>query len=161
METTILLPTETAITEAARLLQNGEIIAFPTETVYGLGATIFNVEAIAKIFAVKGRPTDNPLIAHISSLNQVDLIAQNVPEKFYQLAQLFFPGPLTLVVSKHASVPSIVSAGGQTIAIRMPSHPVARSLISQTEIPLVAPSANLSGKPSATTAAHVLDDFTV
>jgi L-threonylcarbamoyladenylate synthase len=144
---------------AAEFLQRGELVAFPTETVYGLGAPIFNLEAIAKIYLAKGRPSDNPLIAHIASLDQIDQIARDVPPAFYLLAARFFPGPLTLVLKKHPSVPSIVSGGLDTIAIRMPNHPIAQELIKAVGQPLVAPSANLSGKPSSTTAEHVINDF--
>lgn len=140
------------------LLQEG-IIAFPTETVFGLGACIFLEKAIQKIFLAKGRPKDNPIIAHISDLASVEQIAQNIPPVFYKLAEKFFPGPLTLVVPKSAKVPSIVSAGLPTIAIRMPRHSLALSLIRLVGQPLVAPSANLSGKPSATDFLHVLEDF--
>lgn len=148
-----------SLAEAAKLIQKGELIAFPTETVYGLGAGIFLPEAINRIFQAKGRPQDNPLIAHIGELAQVDLIAKDLPQDFYLLTSYFFPGPLTLVVSKKEAVPSIVSAGGKTIALRMPRHPVALQFINQCGFPLVAPSANLSGKPSSTTAEHVFYDF--
>ncbi len=147
------------ISQAARLLLAGELVAFPTETVYGLGALIFNEEAIAKIYAVKGRPSDNPLIAHIGHLTQVQEIAREIPEDFYKLAAHFFPGPLTIVLKRHPSVPSIVSAGLDTIAIRMPSHPLALALLKEVGQPLVAPSANLSGRPSPTRLSHVLEDF--
>ena len=140
-------------------LARGETVAFPTETVYGLGAPIFSPEAIKKIFAVKGRPQDNPLIAHISDLSQADLLGEALPETFFTLASTFFPGPLTLVVKKHPSAPSIVSAGLPTIAIRMPIDPIALKLIQTVGEPLVAPSANLSGTPSSTTYRHVLSDF--
>lgn len=144
---------------AADLLLKGEIVAFPTETVYGLGASIFLEEAIQKIFIAKGRPSDNPLIAHISDLSSIELIAKNIPEVFYALAELFFPGPLTLVIPKSERVPSLVSAGLDTVAVRMPAHETARALIDLVGAPLVAPSANLSGKPSSTQVSHVLDDF--
>lgn len=147
------------IQTAADLLKKGELVAFPTETVYGLGAPIFNSDAIAKIFVAKGRPSDNPLIAHIASLEQVDDIARDIPADFYRLAEVFFPGPLTLVLKKHPRVPSIVSGGLDTIALRMPNHPIAHQLIIAVGQPLVAPSANLSGKPSSTTAEHVRTDF--
>ena len=150
---------EKDLARAAELLLSGEVVAFPTETVYGLGACIFLEEAIKKIFTVKGRPTDNPLIAHISNLDSLDQIAQNVPPVFYKLAEKFFPGPLTLVVPKSSKVSSIVSAGLSTIGIRMPSNPLALSLIRLVGQPLVAPSANLSGKPSSTDFLHVLEDF--
>lgn len=144
---------------AADLLKQGELVAFPTETVYGLGAPIFNPQAIAKIFQVKGRPAKNPLIAHISHLAQVEQIAREIPSDFDRLASQFFPGPLTIVLKKHPQVPSLVSGGLETIAFRMPSHPIAQALIEAVKEPLVAPSANLSGKPSSTTAAHVRSDF--
>ncbi len=147
------------ISQAASLLRAGELVAFPTETVYGLGALIFDEKAIAKIYAVKGRPSDNPLIAHIGHLAQVLEIAREIPEDFYKLASHFFPGPLTIVLKRHASVPSIVSAGLDTIALRMPSHPLALALLKEVGQPLVAPSANLSGRPSPTRVAHVLEDF--
>lgn len=147
------------IEEAATLLKGGQLVAFPTETVYGLGAPIFLPESIGKIFHAKGRPSDNPLIVHIASLNQLDKVAIEIPNAFYLLASHFFPGPLTLVLKKHPSVPSIVSGGMETVAVRMPAHGLARSLIDAVGQPLVAPSANLSGKPSSTTAAHVLEDF--
>jgi L-threonylcarbamoyladenylate synthase len=144
---------------AAEYLLKGGLVAFPTETVYGLGAPIFNPDAIAKIYLAKGRPSDNPLIAHISSLDQIHQIARDIPPEFYLLAKAFFPGPLTLVLKKHPSVPSVVSGGLDTIAVRMPSHPIAQQLIEAVGQPLVAPSANLSGKPSSTTAEHVINDF--
>jgi L-threonylcarbamoyladenylate synthase len=146
------------VAAAAVLLKQGKVVAFPTETVYGLGACIFNEAAIKHIFTLKNRPADNPLIAHISSLDQLSLIAVDVPQKFYQLAEIFFPGPLTLILKKSSNVPFIATAGQDSIAVRMPNHPLAQALIAQTG-PLVAPSANLSGKPSATTIAHVLQDF--
>lgn len=147
------------IERAAELVKKGHVIAFPTETVYGLGAPIFNPQAIAQIFTLKGRPSDNPLIVHISDLSQVKQIAIDIPSSFYTLAHRFFPGPCTVVLKKHPRVPSIVSAGMDTIAIRMPDHAIARALITSVGEPLAAPSANLSGKPSATRLEHVLEDF--
>lgn len=144
---------------AALLLKKGELVAFPTETVYGLGAPIFSPETIRKIFTVKGRPQDNPLIAHVGSVEEALTLVRDPPAVFFRLAEHFFPGPLTLVLSKQPHVSSIVSGGGETIALRMPSHLVARALIQAVGEPLVAPSANLSGKPSSTEASHVLDDF--
>lgn len=144
---------------AAELIKEGFLVAFPTETVYGLGAALFKADAIASIFTVKKRPQDNPLIVHISALEQVNEIAIEIPDSFYLLAQSFFPGPLTVVLKRHLRVPSIVSAGLHSIALRMPSHPIASKLISLVEQPLVAPSANLSGKPSSTQASHVLEDL--
>jgi len=153
----ILKPDQIAL--AAEILKRGELVAFPTETVYGLGAPIFNPEAIRQIYIAKGRPSDNPLIAHISSLDQITQIAREIPLEFTLLAKAFFPGPLTVVIKKHPSVPSIVSGGLDTIAVRMPCHRVALDLIKSVGEPIVAPSANLSGKPSSTTADHVVNDF--
>ncbi len=147
------------IERAAQLLKSGQLVAFPTETVYGLGACIFNPEAILSIFKAKGRPSDNPLIAHLSSVEQTEEVAQEIPPSFYRLAEHFMPGPLTVVIKKRSHVPSLVSAGLDSIALRIPSHPVAQALIRCVGEPLVAPSANLSGKPSATQAKHVLEDF--
>ncbi len=147
------------IDRAIQLLKEGELVAFPTETVYGLGAPIFNERAIAKIFQAKGRPSDNPLIAHISSLEQVDQIAIDIPPDFYKLAAHYFPGPLTVILKKAPAVSDLVSGGLNTIALRMPNHPLAKALIAGVGQPLVAPSANLSGRPSSTTALHVLSDF--
>ncbi|MCH9625538.1 MAG: Threonylcarbamoyl-AMP synthase [Chlamydiales bacterium] len=147
------------LSESVNHIQKGRIIAFPTETVYGLGASVFDTQAIEKIFRVKGRPQDNPLIVHIHALSQIELICETPPNGFEKLAQAFFPGPLTVILPKKKSVPSIVSAGLGTIGVRMPSHHLARQLIEGVGVPLVAPSANLSGKPSSTTAQHVIDDF--
>lgn len=144
---------------AAEVIKKGGIVAFPTETVYGLGANIFDSQAIAKIFHAKGRPADNPLIAHVCDLKQVEKIATEIPDMFYRLASHFFPGPLTLVLKKHPNVPLVASGGLETMGIRMPDHPIALELIRQVGEPLVAPSANLSGKPSSTTIEHVLADF--
>ncbi len=147
------------ILRAVQLLKQGHVVAFPTETVYGLGAPIFDPDAVAAIFELKRRPSDNPLIAHIATLDQIHEIAIDIPPLFFVLAQAFFPGPLTLILKKHPAVPSIVSGGMDTIAVRMPQDPIARRLIAEVGQPLVAPSANLSGKPSATHCEHVLEDF--
>lgn len=155
--TLLLRPSE--IERAAELLKEGKLVAFPTETVYGLGASIFNPQAIQSIFTAKGRPSDNPLIAHIHHLSQLEEIAQEIPESFYLLASAFFPGPLAVVLKKRSCVPFVASAGLDSIAVRMPSHPIASKLIELAGCPLVAPSANLSGKPSSTQARHVVDDF--
>ena len=143
---------------ASELLRKGELVAFPTETVYGLGALISHPEAVARIFAVKGRPQDNPLIVHVAKIDEVLALGDEIPESFFQLAEAFWPGPLTLILKKHPHAPTSVCAGLSTIAMRMPSHPVARELIERVG-PIAAPSANLSGKPSSTSARHVLDDF--
>jgi len=138
-------------TIAARFILHGEIVAFPTETVYGLGAHIFNVEAIRKIFVAKGRPADNPLIAHIYDLGQLESITSANPLIAGKLIEQFFPGPLTLVLPKSETVPSIATAGLKTIAVRMPKHRIAQQFLRACKLPVVAPSANLSGRPSPTT----------
>lgn len=144
---------------AVDFLQNGELLAIPTETVYGLAADLFQPLAIQKIFHAKGRPSDNPLIAHISSMRQLERIAESPHMLFLKLAERFWPGPLTLVFERKKTVHSIASAHLPTIAVRMPSHPCARQIIHAIDTPLAAPSANLSGRPSPTTVADVLEDF--
>ncbi|USN45365.1 MAG: threonylcarbamoyl-AMP synthase [Candidatus Woesearchaeota archaeon] len=147
------------IQNAAKLLLSGEVVAFPTETVYGLGANIGNPLAIQKIFTVKGRPSDNPLIVHIAEFSQLSLLTPRISPRVKLLAKLFWPGPLTLVVSKRKEISSLLSAGLQTVAVRMPSHPLARKLLYACNVPLAAPSANSFGKPSPTTASHVYEDL--
>lgn len=154
-----LISPDFAITCAAELLRSGEVVGFPTETVYGLGACIFNGQAVQKIYEAKGRPQDNPLIAHLASLEDVSRIARDIPDEFYTLANVFFPGALTVILKRNVNVPSVVSAGLDTIAVRMPAHDIALRIIAAAGEPLVAPSANRSGKPSPTTAGHVLDDL--
>ena len=150
---------ERSVVRAAELLKAGEIVAFPTETVYGLGAAVFNEEAVREVFRAKGRPQDNPLIVHIASVGDITRVALHIPPLFNLLAREFFPGPLTVVLDKHPSVPAIVTAGLPGVAVRMPAHPVALALIEAAGEPLVAPSANRSGQPSPTSARHVLDDL--
>ena len=160
MITRILPPTDAAIVEAAALIRAGELVAFPTETVYGLGADGLNREAVAKIFQAKGRPGDNPLILHISALDQIaPLIACELSPVAKKMADAFWPGPLTMIFPKSARVPENVSAGLSTVAIRFPAHPDAQRLIAAAETPIAAPSANRSGKPSPTTANHVFEDM--
>ena len=160
MITRILPPTDAAIAEAAALIRAGELVAFPTETVYGLGADGLNCEAVAKIFQAKGRPGDNPLILHISALDQIaPLIACELSPIAKKMADAFWPGPLTMIFPKSARVPENVSAGLSTVAIRFPAHPDAQRLIAAAETPIAAPSANRSGKPSPTTANHVFEDM--
>ena len=160
MITRILPPTDAAIAEAAALIRAGELVAFPTETVYGLGADGLNREAVAKIFQAKGRPGDNPLILHISALDQITpLIACELSPVAKKMADAFWPGPLTMIFPKSARVPENVSAGLSTVAIRFPAHPDAQRLIAAAETPIAAPSANRSGKPSPTTANHVFEDM--
>lgn len=148
------------IEKAATLLQKGGIVAFPTETVYGLGASIWDEDAIKKIYIAKGRPADNPLIAHVATMEQAKECAFELPPAFFELAKAFWPGPLSIVVKKSSKVPLIASAGLNSIAIRMPMGIVARQLIEKAGFPIVAPSANKSGFPSATCYEHVRDDFT-
>src|SRR5499425_1042711 len=136
---------------AARFIHRGEVVAFPTETVYGLGANIFNEEAVGKIFIAKERPSDNPLIAHIFDLFQIEQVASGIPEAAAKLIEAFFPGPLTLILPKNERVPSAATAGLKTIGVRMPKAPVAREFLRACGVPIVAPSANLSGRPSPTT----------
>ena len=146
------------ILEASKIIKEGGVVVFPTETVYGLGANAFDEEAVKKIFIAKGRPQDNPLIVHISSLDDVSKIAESVPELFYKLAKEFMPGPITIILKKSKSIPDIVTAGGDTVGIRMPNNEIARELI-KNSFPLAAPSANKSKHISPTTAQHVYDDL--
>ncbi len=136
---------------AADFIRRGEVVAFPTETVYGLGADLFNADAVAAIFAAKDRPADNPLIAHLSSVDQLPLVARSMPLSAVALLAAFAPGPLTVVVPKHPDVPLIASGGLDTIGVRIPRHPVAQALLAACGRPLAAPSANRSGRPSPTT----------
>lgn len=146
------------IARAAELLQRGGLVAVPTETVYGLAANALNVQAVRRIFAAKGRPQDNPLIVHVAKQEQLTELAEMTPRAL-RLAQAFWPGPLTLVLPRKSVVPDEVSGGLDTVAVRMPAHPVMREVIVQSGVPLAAPSANRSGGPSPTTAAHVLADL--
>lgn len=151
-------PSDQIIQQAARLLKDGELVAFPTETVYGLGADAFSATAVGKIYAAKNRPPINPLLVHIARLDQVTQLASEVPEAAWLLMKRFWPGPLSLIVPASSAVPGIVTAHGSKVGLRMPSHPVALALIEEAG-PLAAPSANLSGRPSPTTAQHVKDDL--
>ena len=148
-----------SIRTAVKLLAEGEVVAFPTETVYGLGADAFNRKAIRAIYKVKGRPSDNPLIVHIGSLSQVHPLAATIPIRFWVLAEAFMPGPLTVVLRRSPALPRYLNPGLPSVAVRFPRHPVARALINEAGFPLVAPSANLSGRPSPTRAVHVLEDL--
>ncbi|GAE87289.1 L-threonylcarbamoyladenylate synthase [Acetivibrio straminisolvens] len=144
---------------AAEVLRGGGIVAFPTETVYGLGADALNENAVKKIFEAKGRPSDNPLIVHITGKESVDGLAAVVSPQAQVLMDRFWPGPLTLVVEKSGKIPSAITAGLSTVGLRAPSHPIALALIREAGIPIAAPSANLSGKPSPTASKHVIDDL--
>ncbi len=141
-----------------KLLKRGDIVAFPTETVYGLGADAWNPSAIQKVFEQKGRPADNPLIVHISSVNMVADFAAEIPDEAQKLMDQFWPGPLTLIFKKKPDVLDILTGGLDTVALRWPKHPLSQELIAQAG-PLVAPSANSSGKPSPTKPEHVTEDF--
>ncbi|MFQ5569802.1 MAG: L-threonylcarbamoyladenylate synthase [Rhodothermales bacterium] len=141
----------TSPNEAAALLRAGEVVAFPTETVYGLGADAFNAEAVRHLFEAKGRPTDNPLIVHIAHLDQITRVASEVSPSARKLITSFFPGPLTLILPKTSAVPGVVTGGLDTVGVRMPRHPVAQAFLEACGGPVAAPSANRSGRPSPTT----------
>jgi len=143
------------IKKAAKFLKNGEPIAFPTETVYGLGTNIYNKKSIAKVFEIKQRPFFDPLIVHIANLKQLEKVAKVEDERIYLLAKHFWPGPLTLILPKQKSVPYLVTAGLETVAVRMPQNIIALSLIQELNLPIAAPSANLFTHLSPTTAEHV------
>lgn len=159
METKVIVATDPdCVRLAADILKNGGLVALPTETVYGLGANGLNPEAVASIFRTKGRPQDNPLILHISEAAQMELFCHSIPESAYLLAKKFWPGPLTMVLPARDTVPKCTTAGLPTVAVRCPDCLVTRQIIEAAGVPIAAPSANISGKPSTTTAQHVLDD---
>ncbi len=158
MHTQILLPDEFSYGFASDLLKDGKLVAFPTETVYGLGADALNKNAVLSIFEAKGRPADNPLIVHIHDRSQLDELC-SIPPLAEPLMDAFWPGPLTMLFIRKPAVPPEVTAGLPTVAIRMPSHPVAAAMLKACGLPVAAPSANRSGRPSPTTAAHVLEDM--
>lgn len=159
MNTVLLGTTDPELEEAARLLKSGEVVGIPTETVYGLAANAYDEEAVKKIFAAKGRPCDNPLIVHISSMDMIGDIASQVPEAAIKCAKRFWPGPLTMIMPKSDKIPLVTSGGLDTVGIRFPSNPVARRIIELCGFPLAAPSANLSGSPSPTNALRVMEDM--
>ena len=152
-------PDSTALKKIADLLCQGGLVAIPTETVYGLAANALDEKAVARIFEAKGRPQDNPLIVHIDSMLMLQKVVSHIPREAYLLAERFWPGPLTMVLPRGKAIPASVSAGLDTVAVRMPSHPAAAAIISSCGLPLAAPSANLSGSPSPTTANHVMADL--
>lgn len=152
-------PNIMVLKEGAEIINHGGIVAFPTETVYGLGADGLNEDAVHKIFIAKNRPNDNPLILHVSSIKDVLDVASYIPTTAKKAIKAFWPGPLSVVLTKSLYVPDEVSAGLPTVAVRMPAHPVALKLIKLAKVPVAAPSANLSGKPSTTTGYHVLKDL--
>ncbi|MEA2066743.1 MAG: L-threonylcarbamoyladenylate synthase [Thermotogota bacterium] len=144
---------------AASYIKDNKLVAFPTETVYGLGANALNEMAVRKIFEVKGRPPDNPLIVHVSSIEMAKRFIKNDIDEFSRLTELLWPGPITLIFNKESIIPDIVSGGLSTIAIRYPAHPIAQKLIELSGVPIAAPSANISGKPSPTNEEHVTNDL--
>lgn len=150
---------EMIMKEAGELLKAGALVAFPTETVYGLGANALDEKAAAKIYAAKGRPSDNPLIIHIADMDSLSRITKEIPDAAYQLAEKFWPGPLTMVLKKSEEVPYGTTGGLDTVAVRMPSHPIALEMIRHGGGYIAAPSANTSGRPSPTLAEHVADDM--
>ena len=153
-----LNPEPDLIKEGADFIKEGKLVAFPTETVYGLGANGLDEEAVSKIFIAKGRPQDNPLILHISSIEEIEPLVESISKEAEILMRKFWPGPLTMLFKRSNMVPDIITAGLSTVAIRMPNHPVALELIKASGVPIAAPSANTSGKPSPTLAQHVIDD---
>lgn len=161
MNTLLLENTNEGISKAAQILKNGGLVGMPTETVYGLAADALNPQAVANIFKAKGRPMDNPLIVHIADFDDIKKfnLVREIPESAKKLASAFWPGPLTMIMKKSDVIPNEVSAGLDTVAIRFPSHGVAQALIKAADTPLAAPSANLSGSPSPTTANHVMNDL--
>jgi len=147
------------IKRAAYILRNGGLVAFPTETVYGLGANALDAAAVEGIYKAKGRPSDNPLIVHVSKIDEVNRLVREIPGQALKLMETFWPGPITIIMPKSEIIPDIITAGLDTVGIRMPSHPVALALIREAGVPVAAPSANTSGKPSPTRAEHVIDDL--
>lgn len=159
MKTQRLNTSETDLQTAACILKNGGLVAFPTETVYGLGANALDPKAVAKVYEAKGRPSDNPMIVHISRASDIGQLTPELSQRIIKLIENFWPGPLTLVVPKKAEVPDITTGGLDTVAVRMPDDKVALKIITLAGCPIAAPSANLSGKPSPTKASHVIDDL--
>ena len=158
MDTRLLPPTNEGLRIAGGILRDGGLVGFPTETVYGLGGNALDSSAASRIFAAKGRPADNPLIAHVPDVDHLDGLASPTPLAL-RLAEEFWPGPLTIVLDAHPHVPRTTTAGLSTVAVRVPDHPVAIALLEQAEVPIAAPSANRSGRPSPTTAHHVMTDL--
>ncbi len=158
-ETRLLGIGEAELEAAAALLRAGGLVAFPTETVYGLGADALNAQAVASVYAAKGRPSDNPMIVHIARASDIGQLTPRLDARMIRLIENFWPGPLTLVVRKKEGVPGTITGGLDTVAVRMPDHPVALALIRLADTPVAAPSANLSGSPSPTRAEHVIQDL--
>jgi len=156
---TLIYSAEQNLAPCGELIRQGELVCFPTETVYGLGANAFDEKAVAKIFDVKNRPANNPLIVHISNTSMLKDIVTEIPADIQELTERFWPGPLTVVLPRKNTIPPIVSAGLNTVAVRCPQHPVALKLIETAGVPIVAPSANLSGRPSPTNLSHCEEDL--
>lgn len=162
MQTTVIdITTEydRALSESARLIKDGEVVGIPTETVYGLAANALDENAVKKIYIAKGRPSDNPLIVHISDISELSPLVADIPEKVKIMAKKFWPGPLTMIMKKSDIIPNTTSGGLDTVAVRMPESEYARAIIKACGVPLAAPSANLSGSPSPTNAKYVYDDM--
>lgn len=159
MNTIVKPVTPESIAEAGAIIRAGGLVGMPTETVYGLGADALNEQAVLSIFAAKNRPADNPLIVHVASLEEITPLVREIPDAAKQLMEAFWPGPMTLILPKADCIPTAVSAGLDTVGIRMPDSEAARALIREAGTPIAAPSANRSGKPSPTTAQHVLEDM--
>ena len=157
MKTELL--TEHDVHRAAELLRSGGLVGIPTETVYGLGANGFDPEAVANIFLAKGRPQDNPLILHIPEAGWLERCCQDIPAAAWTLAERFWPGPMTMILPRKPLVPDVVTAGLDTVGMRCPAHPLCREIIAAADVPIAAPSGNTSGRPSPTTAGHMLEDM--
>ena len=159
MKTQVLPVNEASVLKAAEYIRAGELVGMPTETVYGLGANALDEQAVRKIFEAKGRPADNPLIVHVSCVEEILPLVREIPEAAQRLMEAYWPGPMTLILPKADCIPSVVSAGLDTVGIRLPASDAARALIAASGCPIAAPSANRSGKPSPTTAQHVFEDM--
>ena len=159
IETLVLTDSKEDIERAGEIIRNGGLVAFPTETVYGLGADAMDLLAVSKIYRAKGRPSDNPMIVHICDRKMLSDLTTEVTSDMEKLMDAFWPGPMTLIVKRQAHVPDVTTGGLDTVGIRFPSHPIAQALIKAAGKPIAAPSANLSGKPSPTTSAHVIKDM--
>jgi len=160
MKTLIVEKTdEKSLSVLGDIIKNNGIVAFPTETVYGLGANVYSETAVKKIYQAKGRPSDNPLIVHLADIEDIPKIAREIPENAKKLIEKFAPGPFTLILKKQPDIPDIVTAGLDTVGVRIPENPTARAFIRAAKVPIAAPSANISGKPSPTKAEHVIADL--
>ncbi len=159
MITKILEPTKENILTAGRMLKDGKLVAFPTETVYGLGADAFNEDAVKRVYLAKGRPSDNPMIVHIDSVEMLNSLTVEVTADMKKLADAFWPGPITMVCNKVDRLPSVTTGGLGTVGVRMPGNSIARDLITAAGVPVAAPSANISGRPSPTKKEHVIHDL--